>query len=53
MVLIIITEVDSDFTNNTKVKFDGFIKTGNVNNLVQTEGDVLVLFGGNAAGWTE
>lgn len=28
-------------------------KTGNVNDLVQTEGDVLVLFGGNAAGWTE
>ena len=28
-------------------------KTGNVNDLVQTDGDVLVLFGGNAAGWTE
>ena len=28
-------------------------KTGNVNDLVQTEGDVLVLFGGNATGWTE
>lgn len=28
-------------------------KTGNVNDLVQTEGDVLVLFCGNAAGWTE
>ena len=28
-------------------------KTGNVNDLVQTTGEVLVLFGGNAAGWTE
>ena len=28
-------------------------KTGNVNDLVQTNGEVLVLFGGNAAGWTE
>ena len=27
-------------------------KTGNVNDLIQTEGDVLVLFGGNASGWT-
>ena len=28
-------------------------KTGNVADLVQTEGDVLVLFGGNAFGYTE
>ena len=28
-------------------------KTGNVNDLVQTTGEVLVLFGGNASGWTE
>lgn len=28
-------------------------KTGNVNDLVQTDGDVLVLFGGNASGWTD
>lgn len=28
-------------------------KTGNVNDLVQTNGEVLILFGGNAAGWTE
>lgn len=28
-------------------------KTGNVNDLVQTNGEVLVLFGGNASGWTE
>ena len=28
-------------------------KTGNVNDLVQTQGDVLVLFGGNAFGYTE
>ena len=28
-------------------------KTGNVNDLIQTPGEVLVLFGGNAAGWTE
>ena len=28
-------------------------KTGNVNDLVQTTGEVLVLFSGNASGWTE
>ena len=28
-------------------------KSGNVNDLIQTDGEVLVLFGGNASGWTE
>ena len=52
-VLTGITQEDGKLTNKTEVKLAAIAKTGNVNDLVQTEGDVLVLFGGNAAGWTE
>ena len=52
-VLTGITQEDGKLTNKTEVKLAAIAKTGNVNDLIQTEGDVLVLFGGNAAGWTE
>ena len=52
-VLTGITQENGKLTNKTEVKLAAIAKTGNVNDLVQTEGDVLVLFGGNAAGWTE
>ena len=52
-VLTGITQEDGKLTNKTEVKLAAIAKTGNVNDLVQTNGEVLVLFGGNAAGWTE
>ncbi len=52
-VLTGITQEDGKLTNKTEVKLAAIANTGNVNDLIQTEGDVLVLFGGNATGWTE
>lgn len=52
-VLTGITQEDGKLTNKTEVKLAAIAKTGNVNDLVQTNGEVLVLFGGNASGWTE
>lgn len=52
-VLTGITQEDGKLTNKTEVKLAAIAKTGNVNDLVQTTGEVLVLFGGNASGWTE
>ena len=52
-VLTGVTQVDGKLTGKNEVTLAAIAKTGNVNDLVQTEGDVLVLFGGNAAGWTE
>lgn len=50
-VLTGITETDGKLTAKTEVTLSAIAKTGNVNDLIQTEGDVLVLFGGDAAGW--
>lgn len=52
-VLTGVTQEDGKLTGKNEVTLAAIAKTGNVNDLVQTEGDVLVLFGGNAAGWTE
>lgn len=52
-VLTGVTQADGKLTGKNEVTLAAIAKTGNVNDLVQTEGDVLVLFGGNAAGWTE
>ena len=51
-VLTGITETDGKLTAKTEVTLSAVAKTGNVNDLIQTEGDVLVLFGGDAAGWS-
>ena len=47
-VLTGITEVDGKLTAKAEVKLEAIAKTGNVNDLVQTAGDVLVLDCGNA-----
>lgn len=52
-VLTGVTQADGKLTGKNEVTLAAIAKTGNVNDLAQTDGDVLVLFGGNAAGWTE
>ena len=51
-VLTGITETDGKLTAKTEVTLSAIAKTGNVNDLIQTDGDVLVFFGGDATGWS-
>lgn len=47
-VLTGVTQTDGKLTGKTEVTLAAIAKTGNVNNLIQTEGDVLILDCGNA-----
>lgn len=51
-VLTGITETDGKLTAKEEVTLSAIAKTGNVNDLIQTEGDILVFFGGDATGWS-
>ena len=51
-VLTGITETDGKLTAKEEVTLSAIAKTGNVNDLIQTDGDVLVFFGGDATGWS-
>ena len=47
-VLTGVTQTDGKLTGKAEVTLAAIAKTGNVNNLIQTEGDVLILDCGNA-----
>lgn len=47
-VLTGVTQADGKLTAKTEVQFEAIAKTGNVNDLIQTSGDVLILDCGNA-----
>ncbi len=47
-VLTGITQANGKLTAKTEETLEAIAKTGNVNDLIQTSGDVLVLFGGTA-----
>lgn len=47
-VLTGVTQTDGKLTGKTEVTLAAIAKTGNVNNLIQTQGDVLILDCGNA-----
>lgn len=47
-VLTGVTQTDGKLTGKTEVTLAAIAKTGNVNDLIQTEGDVLILDCGNA-----
>ena len=48
-VLTSVTQSNGKLTNKTEETLEAIAKTGNVKDLIQTSGDVLVLFGGSSS----
>ena len=48
-VLTGVTQTDGELSGKTEVTLAAVAKTGNINDLIQTSGDILILDGGNAS----
>lgn len=52
-VLTKVVQTDGKLTNKEEVKLSKIATTGNINDLTQDTGDYVILYGGDAEGWTK